>query len=199
MAIGTTTKLQAINMMLGTIGTAPINTLTGANSADVAMAQNILDEVSVAVQSQRWHWNTEHDVVFTPDATTKEIAIPSNALVVDVDGSTDVDVAVRGARMYDLKAHSFSFASEVKAKVVYALEWDDLPQAARHYIAIRAARVFQDRAIGSEKHHAFTLRDEMMALASLKDYEGETADHSIFDDYSAARVIDRLYPQRILG
>lgn len=199
MALGTTTKLQAINTMLGTIGTAPVNSLTGANSADVAMAQNILDEVSVAVQSQRWHWNTEHDVPFTPDASTKEIAIPSNALVVDVDGTDQIDVVVRGTRLYDRKGHTYSFTEEVKAKVVYALEWDDLPQAARHYITIRAARVFQDRAIGSEKHHAFTLRDEMMALASLKDYEGETADHSIFDDYSAARVIDRLYPQRILG
>lgn len=199
MALGTTTKLQAINTMLGTIGTAPINTLVGVNSADVAMAQNVLDEISVAVQSQRWHFNTEHDVELTPDAASGEIAIPQNALLVDIDSRLEVDVAIRGNRLYDLKGHTYRFTEPVKVKMVYALEWEDLPQAARHYISIRAARVFQDRAVGSEKHHAFTLRDEMMALASLKDYEGETADHSIFDDYSVYRVIERRYPYPVVG
>jgi hypothetical protein len=199
MPLGTTSKLQAINMMLGTVGTAPINSLTGANSADVAMAQNILDEISVAVQSQRWHFNTETEVEMSPDSSNGSIAIPPNALTVDVDDTVETDVAIRGGRLYDKKTHSYVFTEPVKAKITYALEWDDLPQAARHYISIRAARVFQDRSVGSEKHHAFTLRDEMMALATLKDYEGETADHSIFDHPSVSRVIDRRYPYRVIG
>jgi hypothetical protein len=199
MPLGTTSKLQAINMMLGTVGTAPINSLTGSNSADVAMAQNILDEISVAVQSMRWHFNTETDVEMSPDSTTGFISIPPNALTVDVDDTVESDVAIRGGRLYDKQTHAYVFAEAVKAKVTYALEWDDLPQAARHYIAIRAARVFQDRFVGSEKHHAFSLRDEMTALATLKDYEGETADHTIFDHPSVSRVIDRRYPYRVIG
>lgn len=194
--LGLTSQLQAINTMLGTIGTAPINSLSGSNSPDVAMAKNVLDEVSISVQSMRWHFNTEDDVELTPDQSTKEIAIPSNALLVDLDDARTVDIAIRGNRLYDLKGKTYEFTSPVKVRIVYALEWDLLPQPARHYIAIRAARIFQDRAVGSEKSHTFTSRDEFMALATLKDYEGETADRTIFDNYSVARVVDRLYPYR---
>jgi hypothetical protein len=196
MPLGSTSQLQAINMMLGTIGTAPINSLTGANSADVAMAKNVLDEISVAVQSMRWHFNTEDDVELTPNVTTKEISIPSNALLVDLDETIKVDVAIRGNRLYDLKNKTYQFDGSVKVRIVYALEWDLLPQPARHYIAVRAARVFQDRAVGSQLGHAFTSRDEFMALATLKDYDGETADRTIFDNYDTYRVIDRQYPHR---
>lgn len=196
MPITTTTKLQAVNTMLATIGSSPINSLSGSNSADVAMAVQTLDEVSLSVQSKCWHFNTEEDTVLTPDPTTSEITLPSNTILCDVDSpnNRDIDVVVRGQRLYDRLNKTYEFQKELKAKMVYALEWDDLPQAARFFVMIRAARIFQDRAIGSEKHHTFTLRDEMMALSQLKRYEGETADHTIFDNYDVFRVIDRQYP-----
>ena len=33
--------------------------------------------------------------------------------------------------------------------------------------------------------------DELQALSALKEHEGDTRDHSIFDNYSTFRVIDR--------
>jgi hypothetical protein len=196
MAITTTTKLQAVNTMLATIGSAPINSLTGTNSADVAMAVQTLDEVSLSVQAKGWHFNTDEDTTLTPDSVTKEITLPSNTILCDVEypNNTSVDVVVRGQRLYDRLNKTFQFEKELKAKMVYALEWDELPQSARFYTMIRASRIFQDRAIGSEKHHTFTLRDELTALTQLKRYEGETADHTIFDNYDVFRVIDRQYP-----
>lgn len=194
MALTTTTKLQAVNTMLATIGSAPVNSLAGANSADVAMALQTLDEVSLSVQSRGWHFNTEEDKELPPDPVTGEIVIGNSVVLCDVDGSWDVDVVVRGTRLYDRKNKTYVFANTLKAKVVSALDWDDLPQAARAYVMIRAARIFQDRVVGSEKHHTFTLRDEIMAMSNLKRYEGETADHTIFDNYDVYRVIDRQYP-----
>jgi hypothetical protein len=196
MPLTTTTKLQAVNTMLATIGSAPVNTITGSNSADVAMALQTLDEVSVSVQSKGWHFNTEEDRVYTPDHLTKEISVGNNILLCDVKypNNQDLDVVLRGSKLYDRLNMTFQFEDQIKAKVIIALEWDDLPQAARFYIMIRSARIFQDRVIGSERHHTFTLRDELMALNQLKRYEGETGDYSIFDNYDVARVIDRRYP-----
>ena len=71
------------------------------------------------------------------------------------------------------------------------LDWEDLPETARYYIMIRASRKFQDRVVGSGKHHDFTLRDEMMALMSLRAAEADSGDFTIFDNYDVYRVIDR--------
>ena len=201
MPLAPTTKLQAVNTMLSTIGSAPVNTITGTNSADVALAVQILDETSLAVQSEGWHWNTEREVPYTPDGVTGEITVPTNALLVDVDSPDNlkVDVILRGQKLYDLKTRSHVFTEQVKATVVYALEWEELPQAARYYINIKASRIFQDRMVGSEKHHTFTLRDEVMAMSKLREYEGETADRTIFDNYDTFRVIARHYPQDFMG
>lgn len=201
MPLAPTTKLQAVNTMLSTIGSAPVNSITGTNSADIALAVQILDETSLAVQSEGWHWNTEYEVSYTPSPTTGEIAVPGNALMVDVDfpNNLKTDVILRGQKLYDLKTKSYVFTEAVKATVVYGLEWEELPQAARYYINIKAARIFLDRMVGSEKHHTFTLRDEVMALSKLREYEGETADRTIFDNYDTFRVIARHYPQDFMG
>ena len=203
MPLTTTTRLQAVNTMLATIGSAPVNQLTGPNapnSADVAMAMNTLDEVSLNVQSRGWHFNTEENVTLSPDPVTKEIVLASNIVMVDVDfpDNEGLDITMRGAKMYNRKTNSLQFDAPVeKVRLIRILEWDDLPQAARHYISIRAARIFQDRTVGSDKHHTFTQQDEIIALSNLKKYEGETADHSIFDNYDVYRVIDRRYPYQI--
>jgi hypothetical protein len=203
MPLTTTTRLQAVNTMLSVIGSAPVNQLTGPNapnSADVAIAMQVLDEVSLNIQSRGWHFNTEEDVTLTADPITSEVVVASNVLLVDVDypNNDGLDITLRGNKLYNRKTNSFQFTGPVeKVRLIRALEWDDLPQAARHYITIRAARIFQDRVVGSEKHHGFTQQDELIALSNLKKYEGEVADHSIFDNYDVYRVIDRRYPYQI--
>jgi hypothetical protein len=203
MPLTTTTRLQAVNTMLSVIGSAPVNQLTGPNapnSADVAIAMQVLDEVSLNIQARGWHFNTEEDVTLTADPITSEVVVASNVLLVDVDypNNDGLDITLRGNKLYNRKTNSFQFTGPVeKVRLIRALEWDDLPQAARHYITIRAARIFQDRVVGSEKHHGFTQQDELIALSNLKKYEGEVADHSIFDNYDVYRVIDRRYPYQI--
>jgi hypothetical protein len=196
MPLTTTTKLQAVNTLLATIGSAPVNNISGSNSADVAMALQTLDEVSLSVQAKGWHFNTEEDRVYTPDPSTNEITVGNTVLLCDVEhpNNDGIDVVLRGTKLYDRQNRTFEFTKQITAKVIVALDWDELPQAARFYIMIRSARIFQDRAVGSEKHHTFTLRDELTALTQLRRYEGDTADHSIFDNYDVFRVIDRRYP-----
>ena len=105
--------------------------------------------------------------------------------------NTDYDVVQRGNKLYDRKSHSYTISETLTCDVIYFMEFDETPEAARRYMMIRAARIFQDRMVGSGNHHTYNMTDEIKALTDLKEHEGDTADHSIFDNYDVYRVIDR--------
>lgn len=181
MSLALTTRLEAVNTILSAAGESPVVSLT-ATTADAANAESILDEVSRDVQSAGWHFNTEDEVPFVPDNTSHEIALPSNILKIDLDVYTypDLDVTQRGPRLYNKATRSYTFNQTVKATVVYYLEFDELPEQARRYITVRAARVFHDRFVGSETQHKFTEIDEYTARQNLVAINLRNADVNIF-------------------
>jgi len=189
-----TTKLEAVNTMIAVIGEAPVNTLGGtAVPITVVQAENVLDETSRAVQSEGWHFNTEHEYPFTPDATNSKITLPSNVLTIDLDPQiyTDVDPVQRGNTLYDRKNHTDVWTKEVKASVTFQLDFTEIPEQFRNYITIKAARIFSNRFLGSREIEGFALRDEVEAKARAIDSASENADRTIFDNYSVMRVLDR--------
>lgn len=194
MSLTLTTELDAINIMLGTIGESPINSLDAATGVvDAVTARSILAEVAVQVQEEGWHFNTDYEFVLTPSVGTGEIFVAPNTIEVDVSAYTsDHDVAIRGNRLYDRKNKTFSFATSIKADLTILLEFNELPQAARHYITVRSARVFQQRVVGSDTLGSFTEQDEARALRAMRRYEAKTGDYNILtSNYSVMRVIDR--------
>ena len=46
------TELEAVNVLLTTIGEAPVYSLSGKQTTDVAIAQQVLNEVNREVQDQ---------------------------------------------------------------------------------------------------------------------------------------------------
>ena len=76
--------------------------------------------------------------------------------------------------------------------MVKLLDFPALPEPARRYITLRASRIFHDRVVGANELHKFYQEDEQEAWAMLLDYQGETGDFSVFDNYDVYRVIDRL-------
>ncbi len=189
-----TTKLEAVNTMIAVIGEAPVNTLGGtAVPITVVQAENVLDETSRAIQSEGWHFNTEHEYPFTPDATNSKITLPSNVLTIDLDPQiyTDVDPVQRGNILYDRKNHTDVWTKEVKASVTFQLDFTEIPEQFRNYITIKAARIFSNRFLGSREIEGFALRDEVEAKARAIDSDSENADRTIFDNYSVMRVLDR--------
>jgi len=193
MALALTTKLEAINTMLSNVGEAPVNSLTGSLTADVRLAQNILDEVSREVQSIGWHFNTEKDVPLAPNSEN-QVELSGGVARVDLEGDnidSSYDVVVRGSKLYNRKNRTYTFTATKKYTVTYMLDWEQLPESARRYIMIRSARIYQDRLVGSETLSAFSRSDEQSALFSFREYEMETADYSVFDNWDVARIIDR--------
>lgn len=187
------TELEAVNVLLTTIGEAPINTLSGNHVTDVTIARQVLTEVSREVQSQGWHFNTETNVELVPDQF-KYINIPVDTARIDSD---EEDITVRGNRVFDLRNRTFQFNSKLNVTIVYFVNFEDLPDTAKKYIATRAARIFSDRMTNSETIHRMLARDEAKALVDFKAFEGDTGDHNMMDSYSVARVLNRGH-KRIL-
>lgn len=187
-----TTELEAVNIMLGTIGEAPINTLTVSGLADAATAQTILNEVSRAVQNKRFSFNSETEYPLVPD-NNGNIILPTNTLFVDTSVSNaDVDVIWRGGKLYDRYNHTFTFTKTLKVDITFFLAFEDMPEYARHYVAIRAARIFQARILGADTIQKFTEEDELMAWTDFMSAESDAADDNILSgSYGPASVLQR--------
>jgi hypothetical protein len=185
-----TTKLEAVNIMLSTIGESPVNSLT-SGLVDAEMAETILDSINREVQGEGWNFNREEAMIVSPDSNG-EIVIPANVLRADATNTYDsLDLVQRGTKMYDKKNHTFKIDEAVKLDMVVLLDFEILPELARRYIAVRASRIFQDRVVGSDTLHGFNQQDEARAYFALKEFEQDVEDFTIFDSYSVARVLDR--------
>ena len=189
--LGKTTKLQAVNQMLSFIGEAPINSLSDATGVgDVGLAESVLDEITRELLSQGWHFNTNYDVPHEPDAN-KEIVLGEVVLRIDtrIGAYGSMDVTLRGNKLYDRAKNTFEFENSIKTTEVIELPWDDLPEPARRYIALRSARVFQDRSIGSPDLQQTGVQEELVALAALREYDAESSDYSVFDSTLPLKTI----------
>ena len=193
MALTQTSKLEAVNTMLSVIGEAPVNSLDASSkTVDVTMAEDILDEVSREVQTMGWNFNREYDVELGANQDN-QIVLPTNTAQVDVEpvNSGTKQYVQRGQKIYNKTDRTFTITDSKKCTITYLLDWEDLPQPARYYISIRAARRFQERVVGSEKHAKFNHMDEFQALVSLREAETDGGDFTIFDNHDVFRVINR--------
>jgi hypothetical protein len=178
-----TTRLEAVNSMLGHIGESPLNSIadTAALPVSAYTALTVLDEISREVQTMGWHFNTTNEYTLTPLAD-KTISLPENTLHVDATDASK-DVVQRGLTLYDRENHTDEFSDNVDVTITLLLDWDDLHELARRYITLRASRVFQARMIGSRELEALIARDEYIAKAQLEESDSRGSDRTIFDNY----------------
>ena len=190
MPLTPTSKIQAVNIMLASIGEAPVSSLDDATLADVSIAESILDETNVEIQSRGLHCNTEINYPLTPN-TDGEIDLPANCVSVDTTGqSVTTDVVQRGTRLYDRGERSFtSFSGTLFVTMVLLLEFTDLPQHVRRYITVKSARRFQNRILGSQTLSGFTQADENEALLYFEQIEAQTQDYNVLNDNLTTRKI----------
>ena len=202
MAIAATTELEAINIMLAAIAEAPINSLTGTLPVDAVTARSTLAEFNKEVQSEGWSFNTEIDVTLTRDGSN-QISLPANVLRVDanIHQHPTIDPIQRGLKLYDRQNNKFEFEEDLICTVVYFRTFDEIPEQARRYINVKAARVFIDRLVGDQGLRTYTQEDEVRARTILTETDYANADHnllrgdpsltSVFDTYSPANGLIR--------
>lgn len=183
------TELDAVNDMLASIGQAPVNTLNVSGIRDVSIAQQRLHSVSREVQSRGWHFNTDTKVVLSLNGSG-EAEVPANCLRVDpVDRRKDY--VQRNGKLWDKDNLTFTLEEAPKVDIVYFFDFEDLPQAARTYIATRAARLFQTNIIGSRILFEYTAQHEAEAYALLRRAENRTKDTNMLSGSSMTNRILR--------
>ncbi len=201
MTVAATTELECINIMLAAIGEAPVNSLTGTVPVDVRLAQSTLTEVNKQVQSEGWSFNTEIDVTLPRDGSNN---IPLGTDVLRVDAQThdhpSIDPIQRGLKLYDRKNNTFVFDENVKCTVVYFRSFDELPEQARSYMTIKAARIFIDRLISDQSLRTYTQEDEIRARSILMETDLSNADHNmLIGDPSISDAINTFSPIDVLN
>ena len=203
MAVAATTELESVNIMLAAIGEAPINSLTGTLPVDARLAQSTLTEVNKEVQSEGWSFNTEIDVTLTKNAVNNHISLSTDVLRVDpnIHQHPTIDAIQRGLKLYDRLNNKYEFDEDLICTVVYFRTFDEIPEPARRYITIKAARIFVDRLVSDDGLRTYTQQDDVRARAILMETDLANGDHnllrgdprltSVFDTYSPANALIR--------
>ena len=201
MAVAATTELECINIMLAAIGEAPINTLTGTLPVDAVTAQKTLAEINKDVQNEGWSFNQEFNVKLTRDASN-QIALGTDMLKVDANvfDHPTIDVIQRGLKMYDRKNNTYVFDTDLTCNITYFRNFDEIPESARRYINIRAARVFVDRLVGDDGLRTYTAQDEARARANLMENDMDNADHNVLSgDPNLNNAMNTFTPADVLN
>ena len=164
-----TTELEAINILLAAIGTAPVNNIDTANT-DAVMAKNYINNARKEIQTEKWYFNTEDNYLLTPDIHN-EIRLPPNILNIDSIGifGENTNLIPRGNKLYDRLNHTYKIPNPVTANILLCLEIDELPETAVQYIIAKAARKYQEELLGDPSLRTWTKEDEATARGRLID------------------------------
>ena len=203
---GVSTELDAVNSILMSVGETPVNTLT-VQSPEVAIAQKTLRQVCREIQAEGWSYNTENQYPIDLD-TNNQCIIPNNVLQLDLnifEHGKDYDVVRRSdngvMKVYDKKNHTFTFenCSKLYFDIIWMLDFEDLPQAFKDYITIRASRIASNRMVNSQPSAKLLETDEAAARALAVEYEMKQSDHNIFNDYQYQQDANTVYkPFKVL-
>ena len=196
--IRTDTELSAVNSILGSIGQAPITSLTHnppdpdpLANPEISFVKNILDEVNKDVQSTGWAFNTETKVLKSPDSSG-HFVIPSNAIMYDIsDGQIDrrTDVVKRDGKLFDKVNQTDVFTSDYYIDSIVLLPFTDVPPPIQRYIIARASMKAATQLVSNADLVKLLRVEEQQARANAMNYETEQGDNSFmgFDSNTSYR------------
>ena len=191
--ISPTTELEAVNACLMNIGESPVSSITGTISVDAATALALVRNTTREIQTHGFYWNTEVNYTITPNAE-KKLQLPANTLQVDTTGEhvTD-DLVARGQYLYDRVNHTYEFDDSVEVELVVALNFEEMPEAARRYVTVRSSRIYQERVMATPTLSSFNTADEDFARAQLLAENISVEDNNMLtDSYGISYTLGRL-------
>ena len=185
--ISTDTELSAVNSILGSIGQAPITSLTHStgqpdplDNPEISFIKNLLDEVSKDVQTTGWHFNTQNKVKRNPDSNGNFI-VPANAILFDIsNGQVDRnrDVVRRDGKLFDLVQNTDVFTQGFYFDIISLYQFVDVPPAIQRYIISRAAVRAATQLVSNADLVKLLQLEEAQARANAVEYETEQGDHN---------------------
>lgn len=183
-----TTKLEAVNIILSSIGADPVNTLDADADVDVANAVRMLDSTSRNIQRSGWAFN-KGKYTFRPDNWTKKIRWDDTIISFEPDDGRQY--ARRSGYLYDMENQTEQFEKPVSGTATVAVEFEDLPDAFRNYIAIRAAVDYQMQYMADASVSQDLQIQLAEARADITEYDIRTANTNMLQLTSIANVLER--------
>lgn len=172
-------ELEAVNEILSSIGSSPVDTLDESLDADVINAKRLLEATSREVQSKGWYFNTEDSVTLQPDTDSNRVPCPENYLVFYSDG---YQLVRQSGYFFDIASRTSEFPNGLTVTLIRYLQFDELPEVFRKYITVRTARLFQMRFLGAQEIDASLQFAESEAYSALVDFELKTGNYNIYND-----------------
>ena len=117
-------ELDAVNYLLGVLGSAPVASLTNKNP-DVDVAKRALDAAIVSVTSKGYWFNEVYNVTLSPDPVSKQIDSTGYTKIV----SRNIYAVVRNNLLFDPKNNTYQFDEAVVADAVAILDFSLLPES----------------------------------------------------------------------
>ena len=188
------TELDAINMMLMSIGQSPVNSVDATGIKDVAIAQLWLHNTSREIQNQKWAFNTDYAYELTPDGNDRYL-VPTNCLYIDPTNLDDdwvqrYDEANAAMSLYDLKNQTFAANGEtMDVDITWFYAFEKTPNSFRNYVALLAGQRFQAGAISSELLFRFEQSDIDRAKAIFMREQSLVKDRNILQGAGFANQI----------
>jgi len=183
-----TTELDAVNYMLGAIGESPVSSIINTGLPEAVTALLGLRNQSKIVQTRGWRFNTLVKYKVTPDPTTGEMRLPENTAAVRVhpDQRSTYNVRQENNLLYDIDNDTTNFLTTaptgIYLNITVLKAFETLPESARMYITVKAAKTFQLSTLGAVNLAALQNVDEDEVHNTLIKHESLSADRNLFRD-----------------
>jgi hypothetical protein len=181
LATGLMTELEVVNKMLRAVDLAPVNSITGTLDLEAGAAVARFSEINRLVQTMGWDFNTRPNVKYLRNVSN-EVTLGTNVLSIKpVGNSAGKDYTMRGGKVYDRESvngttRGHTLTEDPYLTIIELIEFTDLPNAARSYIAERAVREHERFDSADDTKTEIAGQNELNAWATLIN------DHSVMHD-----------------
>jgi hypothetical protein len=183
----TMTQTEAINKMLGYIGSHPVDNYLASNNPEIARALVLLEEKLNSIQRQGYWFNTFYNVTYYPDNNGNIVVSSGDVNDLFVKGRPELQLI--NYTLVDTKTNSITFTEPVVADyVIREYEFDNCPKLVRELATYMAAEEFVIMEL-EDTQRAQHLRQKWASLhLELQREKVKRSQHNIFDRPIVQRV-----------
>ena len=172
---GMITELEVVNEVLSTVGDNPVQSLDDEYQPVFTIKQ-MLTNISRAMQTKKYWFNTEYDVTLTSNTLIDKIILPFNILHFE---PTNTKYVARGLTVYDREERTTTITDDITADICLMLEFDELPQVAREYIKAKCKLQYNDEYLGEPSLRPTLEKELSMAKNELDRAHMENEDINV--------------------
>ena len=168
------TAQEVVRLALDSLGEKQVAVAVSFQAEDMVL------QTSRKLQMENWSFNTDYSFKLLKD-NNGYIYVPSTALRVEVNpfDYPGYEITQRGDRLYERRNNTYVFTQDIVADVTHALDWTELPEHARQYIATKAGRELQQATIGAGDLDQINRGMELEARSAFLELETTLSSHNM--------------------